>query len=270
MNELFFDDFDLILSEMILAHQSVFRKNSVNSYYNRGRKNSGVVYCLSGCADFCLQDSTFRLNPGELVFIPEGTAYSVCCPEEFHHITVNFQLFPSSFTDRLLRIWPDRAGNMVVMDLDSAGELLYRIVRNWNEKHTGFCVQVKSLMYDLLYRYFTALRKQSRTPEYGKLRPAKKILDNQYCEDISVAELAAACGFSQTHFRRLFSREFHCSPVEYRIEKRLLKAKDLLLAGEKPVCQISAESGFSDANYFSRIFKQRFGVPPTSYANHKM
>ena len=270
MKELFSEDFDVVISEMILAHQTAFHRDSVNSHYCRGRKNSGLVYCISGCADFCLTDSTFRLNPGELIFIPDGIAYTVRCPEEFCHITVNFQLLHSAFTKRLFQLWACYAGALVMQDSFGGEEMLQRVVRIWNEKHTGFCVQVKSLMYELLYLYFAGLRKQSRTPEYGKLRPAKKILDNRFQEDIPVAELAAACGFSETHFRRLFCREFHCSPVEYRIEKRLLKAKDLLLAGELPVSQISSEVGFSDANYFSRIFKHRFGVSPTMYANHKM
>lgn len=257
MSELFPEDFDLTVQDVILAHIYTYTANTVSNLYARGRKTSGVVYCISGCADYIYENSTFRLNSGEMVFLAEGIAYTVSCPEEFQHITVNFQLLSSAFENRL--------AHMVVKDVLQAEDILRRIIQLWGDKKAGFRVQVKSLLYELLFQYFTGMRKQYRTVEYGKLRPAKRILDIHYDLDIPISQLAAACGFSETHFRRLFQKEFHCSPLEYRLEKRFMKAKDLLLAGELSVSQISSKVGFSDVNYFSRMFKQRFGVSPTIY-----
>ena len=261
MNDLFSEDFDLTIQEVKLAHQYLYYEKTDSALHLAGRKSAGIVYCISGCADYVMTDSTFRLNAGELVFLPEGMAYRVRCPENFLHITVNFHLLHSDFLSRVSHFQ-----GMVVQDEFRGDEILRQVVSLWGNKKTGYRVQVKSLLYELLYQYFNSLRKQSRTPEYRKLRPAKKLLDTCYHQDIPVADLAAACGFSETHFRRLFCQEFHCSPVEYRLEKRLLQARDLLLAGELSVSQISAEVGFSDANYFSRVFKQRFGVSPTMFS----
>ena len=44
---------------------------------------------------------------------------------------------------------------------------------------------------------------------------------------------------------------------------RLAKANELLLATEKSVSEVAYEVGFSDPKYFSRVFSDEFGVPPS-------
>jgi signal transduction histidine kinase/AraC-like DNA-binding protein/ActR/RegA family two-component response regulator len=61
-------------------------------------------------------------------------------------------------------------------------------------------------------------------------------------------KLMALTGQPASHFLRSF---------------RLEKAKELLCTTTKSVSEIAYETGFSDANYFSRIFAQEFGTPPT-------
>ena len=149
MNESFAEDFDLTVQNVILGHIYTYPANSVSNLHARGRKTSGIVYCISGCADYIYENSTFRLNAGELVFLAEGIAYTVNCPDEFQHITVNFQLLSSAFENRLV--------HMVVKDVFQADEILRRVVKVWSDKKTGFRVQVKALLYELLFQYFIVL-----------------------------------------------------------------------------------------------------------------
>ena len=54
---------------------------------------------------------------------------------------------------------------------------------------------------------------------------------------------------------------------DYVTEKRLEYGHHLLCNTQKSIAEISAESGFENANYFSTVFKQKYGVPPTKYRN---
>ena len=264
-NELLSADFDLVISEVILAHKYMYGAGSVNDAYCRGRNASGLVYCVSGSADYFFAHKHFALHTGDVVFLPESAAYEVRCHEDFHHITVNFRLLPGESQRLINNMYSQYASQIVAVDSLQTEGILQNIVDLWSNKPAGFRIQVKSLLYDLLYRYYSCLRKQNRSEEYIRLRPAKKILDLQYSECISVSELAAACGFSQTHFRRLFIKEFGCSPLEYRLSKQLSRAQDLLLAGELSISEIANATGFTDANYFSRVFKAHLGVSPSEF-----
>ena len=68
--------------------------------------------------------------------------------------------------------------------------------------------------------------------------------------------------------RRLFSDVFKTSPIGYQIDLRMMKAKDLLLTGLYTVGETAEMCGFSDQNYFTRLFKSRVGVPPLKYKNY--
>ena len=51
------------------------------------------------------------------------------------------------------------------------------------------------------------------------------------------------------------------------IQKRLEKAKKMLMESELPLAEISAQCGFKDYNYFITVFKKTVGIPPKKYKN---
>ena len=70
---------------------------------------------------------------------------------------------------------------------------------------------------------------------------------------------------SVTHLRRSFKEKYGMPMLEYQLDVRMLRAKDMLLSGTYTVSEISEILGFDDANYFSRCFKKKNGVSPKKY-----
>lgn len=269
MDYFFIRDFDFTITNVLLAHRSRYEPERCYSAYAKGRKVSGLVYCLSGNALYSFDKVQVTLNPGELIFLPESAAYSVCCSGDipFRHITVNFNI-PAD--DLKLLVSPDfdeDADQMVITDALDIKASMERLLYLWEGKPHGYQVMAKSLVYELTYKYFVLLGKKNHSEEYHKIEPAKRLLDEQFTQNIPIAELADLCGFSETHFRRLFTKTFHCSPTEYRLNKRILLAKDFLLMGELSVSEIARAVGFEDANYFSRVFKAYTGMTPSEYSS---
>lgn len=262
-------DFDLALREVILVHRCVFPDRFKNCDYRNGRKIFGVVYCVGGQGEYDFGVQKLFLDPGRMIFLPANSAYTVQCAgrEPFRHITVNFDLasaeggehtaFSEIVSGRLRYV--SAKENAAVFK-----ELLDRLLAVWQTKPYGYVVLAKSVLYELLYLYFTdAEQAGSSGSDYNKILPAKALLDEKYTQNIPVKALAAMCHLSETHFRRLFVRLFGYSPVDYRLNKRILKAKDLLLSGEYTVAQTAAAVGFEDANYFSRVFRAHTGMAPS-------
>ncbi len=85
--------------------------------------------------------------------------------------------------------------------------------------------------------------------------------------EITLADLAARVDLCPDHLAQLFQKEFGLPPVEYRSCVRLSLACELLLASVLSVREISYKCGFSDANYFARVFRSRYAISPAEYRN---
>ncbi len=84
-------------------------------------------------------------------------------------------------------------------------------------------------------------------------------------ESITVAELAAICNYSETNFRRIFTRYFHCSPQQYISECRIRLAKKLLITGHSSIRDVADMVGFENISGFNRAFKALVGMSPSEY-----
>lgn len=81
-------------------------------------------------------------------------------------------------------------------------------------------------------------------------------------EQFSVEELASAVGMSRSQLHRKLTALIDQPPVEFIRNFRLRRAKEMLEAGTGNVSEIGFEVGFSSPAYFSKVFKDAFGVSP--------
>ena len=84
-------------------------------------------------------------------------------------------------------------------------------------------------------------------------------------EPFTIQSLSEMAQVSQTSFRRLFKAHTGKSPSDYIRELRMTSAARMLLTSDREIAEIGYQVGFSDANYFSRTFRQVFGVSPHQY-----
>lgn len=81
------------------------------------------------------------------------------------------------------------------------------------------------------------------------------------------AQVAAAVGVSERHLQRLFTQHIQCSVQDYIMEQRLQRAFWLLSHSTRirgGVEGVAFDVGFNSLAHFSRRFKQRFGLPPST------
>ena len=82
---------------------------------------------------------------------------------------------------------------------------------------------------------------------------------------LSLAYLASVACLSPFHFARAFKTSMGVSPHRYVSDRRLERAKELILSGAIPLSQIAASLGFSSQANFNRAFKAATGVAPMAY-----
>lgn len=105
-------------------------------------------------------------------------------------------------------------------------------------------------------------------PFYDKSNVVKIILeyfDNNYMKNISLDDMSKNMYISSVYISKVFKEKTGESPINYLINLRLEKAKDLLISTESPVKTIAQAVGYSDAYYFSKLFKKYYGNSPCKF-----
>ena len=94
---------------------------------------------------------------------------------------------------------------------------------------------------------------------------AQKYIDDNFSKDISLDDISRMMNLSPYYFSKLFKEKTGENYVEYLTRIRIERAKEMLKSPDKTMKEICSEVGYSDPNYFSRIFKKVVGLPPTEY-----
>lgn len=97
------------------------------------------------------------------------------------------------------------------------------------------------------------------------LRPALQFIEDHLSEKLSVMKMADLAACSERHFRRLFQQTMGTSPKRWILERRLQRAALLLTQTDLPIKAVASQCGFEDLPHFHRLFRQRFGQPPSQY-----
>ena len=101
------------------------------------------------------------------------------------------------------------------------------------------------------------------------IEKAQEYIRHNYRKDLSLEEMSRQMDMSPYYFSKLFKEVTGSNFVEYVTGVRMKCARELLLEGGKSIKQICAEIGYSDPNYFSRIFKRYEGCTPTEFREGK-
>ena len=224
------------------------------------------------------------------VFMVEGSPLSAT---EMEEISDNLQerFFVKSFaTD-----WQEEKSSVFILFLrEKETEQLEEWLKIWlEERYLGenhlFTGNMVDKMDDIRSSLLSCLEKKQI--QSGRKQPDKQIIKNElksvtekeekqqkmkddilsYLEnhyrddDLSQAKVADAFGISKYTLSRLFKNQVGVGFTEYVNAKRLEYAKELLLTTEYTIREISLMAGFSNDNYFSRIFKATVGISATAF-----
>ena len=97
----------------------------------------------------------------------------------------------------------------------------------------------------------------------------REYLDNNFHENITIDNLCLKFFCSRTGIMTSFKANYGVGIIEYLTHVRIQKAKQLLISTSKSVKEIAETCGYSDQNYFSKVFLKRCGMTPTAFRKQK-
>ncbi|OHX63908.1 AraC family transcriptional regulator [Flammeovirga pacifica] len=94
---------------------------------------------------------------------------------------------------------------------------------------------------------------------------AKQKMQEELYVEIDFKQFCMENNVSYSYFRKTFKEYTGLAPLQYHLNLKILKSKELLAGQQKKVKEVAFEMGFNSIYYFSRLFKQKTGVTPTKF-----
>ena len=109
---------------------------------------------------------------------------------------------------------------------------------------------------------------EARQEDISPMRKAEQYIQENYIHHITLNDLSRVASSNKTTLTQMFKEAYGTTPLQYIIQVRLQKAKELLVSTNTSVSEISECVGFQSVHYFSRFFKEKEGYSPLEYRMH--
>jgi two-component system response regulator YesN len=106
---------------------------------------------------------------------------------------------------------------------------------------------------------------RSRSSESIILKAQEYVRDHYGDESLALDDVCGALGVSNSYFSTIFKKTTGKSFVAYLTDYRMELAAQMLIETDEKSYIVAKSVGYTDANYFSYVFKRRFGVSPSKY-----
>lgn len=232
---------------------NIFLINRSKSEYNTPKRPFHILTKrIEGYSEMFFGKEHFKLNTDQLFYIPANIEYSRKSYENEIIIAVHFNIINRSF----------EKPELISVDSDEVDEILYEMYNTWSSRKTGYRYQCTSMLYKLMNDIMIP---HEHTNTYKVLEKSIDYINENLSSKITIKQLADISCISENYYRRIFKKEFGTSPIEYINNKRILKAKEMLISGYFSIAQTAFACGFSEPKYFNAVFKKITGTSPTQF-----
>lgn len=96
-------------------------------------------------------------------------------------------------------------------------------------------------------------------------RKVRGYIEDNLDNTILVEDLADLVSLSAAHFCRAFKKSFSATPHAYIVQRRVMRAQELMRATTSPLSQIALDCGFADQTHLSKLFRRLTGRTPNAW-----
>ncbi len=103
--------------------------------------------------------------------------------------------------------------------------------------------------------------------QLDRCKAMMSFIQQNFQNEITLLDVAQSAGIKESEALRCFKSTLKTSPIKYLKRYRIEQAAFLLKATNEPIINIGLSCGFSEMSYFSKSFKENYGITPTEYRN---
>ncbi len=232
-----------------------------------------LLHVVKGTVRVHIGGHSYEARTGDTLFVPAGAVHR----DEFP-IRSQFEALLVEFTWDNTRVLPSARDNALLSQLTSRQRReLSRKVRELYEAFRGesdlAAEHTRALLYALLVSVKTLLASQSAGSGRGAwhtherhaelLALARHYVAEHIHQSIGLADIAAHLGLSTYHLSHVFSQASGFSLSSYIMQKRMERAREMLMDPRMRVSEVAYAVGYADPNHFAKSYRRYFGSSPS-------
>ena len=246
-----------------------------------------ITYVRKGTMCYKVNNLVYHLKKGDIVFNNSGALHSGTMEnqEDCTYIPVTFDsrliygFFQSTINSKYVDpVIQDSMLPAICIDQSESWhkpfrEYLLRIIA-LDEKKPDFyelditiCLQS---MWRLLLEHITYEPQVSRenSLEYDRIKKILSYIEDNYQNKITLKDIAGHIHLCESECTRLFKRHMNTTLFAFLQEYRIERSLEFLQSGEL-ISDVALNTGFSDSNYYSKVFAKIKGCSPREYRKHR-
>ena len=245
-----------------------------------------IYYVLEGEATIHLAEHNIRLLPRHLYFIPAYTVHSYECHGLFVHYYLHvyegfknemnlqevyelpIEVEGSEVAAQLFEHLCNRLPEARLPHSDPNSYDTSAQTSDYVQRYRDMALWEKMELRGAMLMIMSHFIRQAKPRVWTQDERMKRVLEyvhSHISDSINIEQLADVACITKPYFIRLFKHEFGFPPVQYINRKKVERAQLLLFTTDKAVKEVAFILGFSDQNYFIRLFHKLTGITPQEY-----
>ncbi len=214
-----------------------------------------LTLVIEGTMDYIINGSEYILNKGDIIFVPKGAKRIRKKGTNADYVSFNF------VSDKDITCFKTHAkqafDNEIKMLLKYYDACIANQLNHVNEK----CSNILNALLISLYDFYNA-------PKHSKLTlDIIKYLKENVRNQLTLKDIESKVFFSPYYFCKKFKKEMGVSVIQYFNKLKIEHAKMLITEQAMSLEEIAFFLGFTDYNYFSRMFKKTTKCTPSKFKN---
>lgn len=237
-----------------------------------------IAFILSGKGKYRIAGKVYEVGEGDLMIFNPGTRHQGIVTDTVNTMTEFFvgasEVHIKGVPENTL---PLPEGQVIFHTTGELRQKLFKLCASMEAENT-VCWQGRYFMMKtyLMQMILLILRQQMEPVElktgYAFESVNRKYVveqiagyfEDHYAEKISLDQIAENMYLSPFYISKIFKSETGDTPIRHLINIRLERAMELLQAGfPGSIKEVAEQVGYEDAYHFSKLFKKRYGIPPS-------
>lgn len=243
-----------------------------------------IILAIQGMVKVRTATGDHLLQPGEAVYLGGSCVHEVVGdgPGAVLRSAVFHPRFISGMDtaiwQRYLQPFKGIEAVLLVPQIPWQAECIRLFENCWNaldQEDPGYEIRTREALTSFAFLLYTRLDVRQCRPSAREMRNSQRIkkmlqfIQDHYGENITISQIAASALLSESECLRCFRCTVNATPSQYLRDYRLqICARMLILTNEK-IGDIGVACGFSDAAYFTKLFREAMGCTPSEYRRKK-
>lgn len=256
----------------------------IHSYPLHWHDEAEIIYITEGTAKITVWSDTYHVQEGDMIILMPHVIHSIEQTDsqhaEYFNIVFHFSILEkpeeNNCYDKYLK--PFLTHEKSVNSYEPKGTrlntcltpLILSLIDNRRHSYTTCEYLVKSNLFMIMHHLNQACISADKNEvllhsNYEKLKTALYHVQNSYAQNITIKQVAALCGFSESHFMKLFKELTGMSFTAYLVNYRLELSAKQLIGTDQKIIDVATNCGFNNHSYFTRAFLKKYGFTPAKY-----